>query len=157
MLRLGRGRVAAGDGRKECNMTLAENKDIIRRYSDDLWGAGRLDLVEQLFAPDFVEHDPDPVPERPAGREGIKHDVLRIRKAFPDFAMNTDDIICEGDRVALHWSARGTQTGDLIGIPATGRQVTMSGMQFFRIREGRIVERWGVFDRIGVMRQLGVA
>ncbi len=138
-------------------MSLPENREIVRRYIDNLWGAGRLDLVEEIFASDFLDHNPDPVPGRPAGRDGIKHDVQRIRAAFPDLAISADDIICEGDRVGLHWSARGTQTGDLIGIPATGRQVTMSGMQLFSIRDGRIVERWSVFDGIGVMRQLGVA
>ena len=128
-------------------MSLDENREVVRLYSDELWGAGRLELVEQLFAPDFVDNHPDAIPGRPSGREGIKHDVQRVRGMFPDFAM-TGEIICEDDRAGLYWSARGTQT-------TSGKQITMSGMQIFRLRDGQIVERWSVFDRTSVMRQLG--
>ena len=119
-------------------------------YSDELWGGGCIELVEQLFAPDFVDHHPDAIPGRPSGREGITHDVQRVRGMFPDFAMKTEEIICEEDRAGLFWSATGTQT-------ATGKQITMAGMQIFRLRDGQIIGRWSVFDREGVMRQLGAA
>ena len=129
-------------------MSLDENREVVRLYSDELWGAGRIELLEQLFAPDFVDRHPDAILGRPSGREGIRHDVQRVRGMFPDFAMKTEEIICEDDRAGLFWSATGTQV-------VTGKQITMSGMQIFRLREGQIVERWSVFDRAGVMRQLG--
>jgi predicted ester cyclase len=129
-------------------VTLEDNHEIVRLYSDELWGEGRTDLVDQLFAPDFVDQHPDPIPGRPSGRDGIKHDVQRVRGMFADFSMKTEHIICEEDRAGLYWSATGTLT-------STGKQITMSGMQLFRLRDGQIVERWAVFDRAGVMRQLG--
>ncbi|PYP30980.1 MAG: hypothetical protein DMD49_09105 [Gemmatimonadetes bacterium] len=129
-------------------MSLDENREVVRLYSDELWGAGRIELIEQLFAPDFVDRHPDAIPDRPPGRKGIKHDVERVRGMFPDFAMKTEEIICEDDRAGLFWSATASQA-------ATGKQITMSGMQIFRLRDGQIVERWSVFDRAGVMRQLG--
>lgn len=130
--------------------SLDQNREAVRAYSHELWGAGRVELVEQMFAPDFVDHHPDAIPGRPSGREGIKHDVQRVRGMFPDFAMKTEEIICEEDRAGLFWSATGTQT-------ATGKQITMAGMQIFRLRDGQIIGRWSVFDREGVMRQLGAA
>jgi predicted ester cyclase len=127
-------------------MSPEDNRETVRRYCDELWNAGRIELVDELFAPDFVEHHPDPIPGRPAGRDGVKHDVERVRQGFPDFSM-TSEIVCEDDRAGLYWSGRGTQV-------STGKHVTMSGIQLFRLRDGQIVERWGVFDRAGVMRQL---
>ena len=129
-------------------MSLDENREVVRLYSDELWGAGRIELLEQLFAPDFVDRHPDAILGRPSGREGIRHDVQRVRGMFPDFSMKTEEIICEDDRAGLFWSATASQA-------ATGKQITMSGMQIFRLRDGQIVERWSVFDRAGVMRQLG--
>jgi predicted ester cyclase len=128
-------------------VTLESNREVVRSYCDELWGAGRLELVERLFSRDFVDNHPDAIPGRPAGRDGIKHDVERVRGMFPDFSMIADAIICEDDRAGLHWSATGTQT-------ATNKQIMMSGLQIFRLSDGQIVERWAVFDRAGVMRQL---
>jgi len=131
-------------------VSLEENREVVRLYSDELWRRGRIELAEQLFAPDFVDHHPDPIPARPSGRDGIKHDVQRVRGMFRDFSMKTEKIICQDGRAGLYWSATGTQM-------ATGQQITMSGMQIFRLRDGQIVDRWSVFDRAGVMRQLGAA
>jgi predicted ester cyclase len=130
-------------------MSLDQNRDTIRLYCEELWNAGRIELVEELFASDFVEHNPDPIPGCPTGRDAIKHDVQRVHEGFPDFSM-TSEIICVDDRAGLYWSGRGTQA-------STGKHITMSGIQIFRLRDGQIVERWGVFDREGVMRQLGTS
>jgi predicted ester cyclase len=127
-------------------MSLDQNRELIRRYSEQIWNEGRTELVEELFAPDFVEHNPDPIPGRPGGREGVRHDVERVRQGFPDFSM-TFEIVCEDDRAGLYWSGRGTQS-------STGKRITMSGIQLFRVRDGQITERWGVFDREGIMQQL---
>ncbi len=134
-------------------MSLEQNREIIRRFNEDVWGKGRVELVEELFSADFVDHDR--APGGPPGRDGIKYDVERVRAAFPDLVIKTEDIICEGDRAALRWSGHGTQTGHLSGLPPTGKPVTMSGMHFYRIQNRQIVERWDEFDALGVMRQLG--
>ena len=136
-------------------MSLEHNRELVRTFNEEVWGKGRVELIDQLFAADFVDHYT--APGGPPGRDGIKYDVERIRAAFPDLEIKTEDIVCEGDKAALRWSGRGTYQGGFPGIPATGRPVTMSGMHFYRIREGRIVERWEEFDGTGVMRQLGAA
>jgi predicted ester cyclase len=136
-------------------MSVEQNREIVRRWIDDVWTAGRLELIDELFSPDFEDHYTPP--GGPPGREGIKYDVARIRAAFPDFVCTADDIICEGDRAALRWSGVDTNTGELSGRPAVGTRVTMSGTHFFCFRDGHIVERWAEFDAIGVMRQLGIA
>ena len=139
---------------KEYHVPHEENREIIRRFNEDVWGKGHVDLVDELFSPDFVDHYR--APGGPPGRDGIRYDVQRIRAAFPDLEIISEDIVCEEDRVALRWSGRGTHKQDLPGIPVTGRQITMSGMHFFRIGDSRIVERWVEFDGTAVMRQLGV-
>ncbi len=136
-------------------MSLDENRELVRRFNEEVWGKGRLDLIDELFSPDFVDHYQ--APGGPPGRDGIKYDVQRVRAAFPDLEIRTEDILCEGDRAALRWSGQGTYQGGFPGISATGISVTMSGMHFYRIRECRIVERWDEFDGTSVMRQLGAA
>ena len=135
-------------------MALDENRELVRRFNEEVWGQGRVELIDQLFAPDYVDHYTPP--GGPPGRDGIRYDVERVRAAFPDLEITTDDIVCEGDRAALRWSGRGTYRGGIPGIDAVGTEVTMSGMHFYRIRDGRIAERWEEFDRLGLMRQLGV-
>jgi len=142
-------------------MSLDENRELVRRFNEEVWGKGRVDLVDELFAPDYVDHyTPPGLPAGeaggPTGRDGIRYDVERVRAAFPDLQITTDDIICEGDRAALRWSGRGIYRGGMPGITAHGAEVTMSGMHFYRILDGRIAERWEEFDRLGLMRQLGM-
>jgi steroid delta-isomerase-like uncharacterized protein len=134
-------------------MSVDKHRELIRRFNEEVWGMGRVDLVDDLFSPDFLDHYT--APGGPPGRDGIKYDVERVRKAFPDLEINTEEIICEGDKAALRWSGRGTYRGGIPGITASGRPVVMSGTHFYRIRDGRIVERWVEFDRMGVLQQLG--
>ncbi len=133
-------------------MALEQNRETVRAFNEDVWGKGQIELVDKLFAQDFLDHYQ--APGGPPGREGIKYDVQRVRSAFPDLVVVTEDIVCEGDRAALRWSGRGTYQGGIPGVVATGRQVTMSGMHFYRLRDGQIIERWDEFDRATVMQQL---
>jgi steroid delta-isomerase-like uncharacterized protein len=129
-----------------------ENRELVRRFNEEVWGQGRVDLVDELFSGDFVDHYESPAG---SGREGIKREVQRVRTAFPDLAIRTEEIVCEGDRAALRWSGEGTYAGGYPGVTAPGKRIRMSGMHFYRIRDGRIVERWVEFDGAAVMRQLG--
>lgn len=133
-------------------MTLNENRELVRAFNEDVWGKGQVELVDQLFSPDFVDHYL--APGGPPGRDGIKYDVQRVRLSFPDLVIRTEDIICEGNRVALRWSGHGTYQGGIPGIDAKGQRITMSGMHFYRTSNGRIVERWDEFDGASVMQQL---
>jgi steroid delta-isomerase-like uncharacterized protein len=131
-----------------------ENKRVVRRSLHDLLRAGRLDLAEELFAPEWVGHDVAlPAPLR--GREGVRRQAEGYRSAFPDLDLEIEGQIAEADCVCTRWTARGTHRGDLFGIPATQRSVAVEGVSFDRLRDGRIVESRTTWDTLGLMQQLG--
>jgi steroid delta-isomerase-like uncharacterized protein len=132
-----------------------QNKALVRRYNDDFWGKGDESLVEELFAETLVDHNPAGN-DLPPGREGMRQALANFRTAFPDLTTSLEHLIAEGDKVVLRWRARGTHEGDLMGIPATGKQVTLSGIDILRIENGKIAERWAEYDNLGLLQQLGV-
>jgi steroid delta-isomerase-like uncharacterized protein len=132
-----------------------QNKALIRRYNDEFWGKGDESLLEELFAENLVDHNPAGN-DLPPGREGMRQALANFRTAFPDLTTSLEHLIAEGDKVVLRWRARGTHEGDLMGIPATGKQVTLSGIDILRIEKGKIAERWAEYDNLGLLQQLGV-
>jgi steroid delta-isomerase-like uncharacterized protein len=132
-----------------------QNKALVRRYNDDFWGKGDESLVEELFAETLVDHNPAGN-DLPPGREGMRQALANFRTAFPDLTTSLEHLIAEGDKVVLRWRARGTHEGELMGIPATGKQVTLSGIDILRIENGKIAERWAEYDNLGLLQQLGV-
>jgi steroid delta-isomerase-like uncharacterized protein len=136
-------------------MSAEENKRISRRVVDEAFTEGNLDVIDELVAENFVNHDPAAPPDLPPGREGFKELVRFYRSAFPDAELKTDDQIAEGDKVVSRWTGRGTHQGDFAGIPATGRQTTVTGITIDRIEGGRIVESWNEFNQLGLLQQLG--
>jgi steroid delta-isomerase-like uncharacterized protein len=133
-----------------------ENKAVIRRFLKDFFEGGNLDLADELFDPDYVLHDPA-VPEEVRGPEGIKQYVSMYRSAYPDTHFTVEDQIAEGDRVVTRWTGQGTQQGELMGISPTGNQVTVTGIEFDRVSDGKMQETWVNYDALGMMQQLGVA
>lgn len=129
------------------------NTVVARRFGEDVWGHGDMDAADAVLAEDFVEHNP--APGQPAGREGHKQVLKLWREAFPDLTLSVDDVFAAGDRAALRWTARGNHTGTLMEISPTGRQVTLTGIDILRIVDGKIVERWGQFNGIEMLQQLG--
>ncbi len=133
-------------------MQTSDSRDLARRFTD-AWDEGDLNALDELLAEDFVDHDP--VPGQDAGREGYKQVTSAFFAAFPDLRVRNEDVIAEGDKAVLRWTARGTHQGELMGISATGRTVTLKGIDVIRVAEGRIAERWGEFDALGMLQQLG--
>jgi steroid delta-isomerase-like uncharacterized protein len=133
---------------------LETNKAIARRIVDEMFNQGRLEAADEIVTPDFVGHDPAS-PEPIAGPEGLKRNVEGYRTAFPDVRLTIDDEIAEGDLVVTRWTGRGTHQAELFGIPATGKQATVTGMTIDRIVDGRIVESWTNWDTLGLLQQLG--
>jgi steroid delta-isomerase-like uncharacterized protein len=115
-----------------------------------------VNVAEEIFADDVVDYAPA-IPDQPPGREGEKQALATFRSAFPDLRVTTEDLIAEGDKVVLRWTARGTHEGDLPGVPATGKQATLKGIDILRLADGRIVERWAEYDNLGLLQQLGLA
>ena len=131
-----------------------KNKAVARAVFDVFNGADPAEL-DDVVAPDAVDHDPYN-PFREEGREGLKKVIAMYREAFPDLEFTIEDQIAEGERVVTRWTARGTHTGDLWGIPGTGKEVTVTGTSIDRIKDDRIVESWSNWDALGLMQQLGV-
>ena len=128
------------------------NKEIVRRFSDDLWGKGDLSVGDQVLSADLIEHNPQP--GQGPGREGHKQVVALFRSAFPDLRVVTEDLVEEGDRVAFRWKAEGTHRGDLMGLAPTGKRVTLTGIEILRLDRGVIVERWSEDNGAAVFAQL---
>ena len=136
-------------------MSTEENKAVARRFLEEIFTAGNLELADELFAPNYVLHDPS-VPQEVRGPEGIKQYVAMYRAVYPDTHFAVEDQIAEGDEVATRWTAQGTHQGELMGIPHTGRVVTITGIEVDRISEGKIEETWVSYDTLDMMQQLGV-
>ena len=134
-------------------MSNEENKALVRRFFE-AFNAGDLDGVAALFAPHAVVHNsgaPDPL-----NLEGFRQLAAIFLAAFPAGKHTIEDMIGEGDKVVTRITYRGTHTGDLMGIPPTGKQVAVSAMTIDQITNGNIVETWRLFDQLGMMQQLGV-
>ncbi len=130
-----------------------QNKALNRRIFKAI-GDKNLDALDELIAADTVDHVLPP--EMPPGLDGQKAFIGMFISAFPDIKMTVEDEIAEGDKVVTRWTAIGTHTGELMGIPATGKQVTMKGVDINRFSGGKNVEHWGQLDQMGLMQQLGV-
>lgn len=136
-------------------MSVAENKNVARRIFEEGFGQGRVNIADEIIAPNFVDHSGPP--GFPAsGPESFRQLVTAIRAAFPDLRATIEDQIAEGDKVVVRGTMRGTHRGDLFGIPATGKSFEITAIDILRIVDGKVVEHWGNEDDLGMMQQLGV-
>jgi steroid delta-isomerase-like uncharacterized protein len=130
------------------------NKLIVTEFIDGLFSRGDLGVVDAYLSDDFVNHDP------PFGvtadREGMRDASASFRAAFPDWRSELHLLIAENDLVAEVFTARGTHRGEIMGVAPTGHEVSLQGINVFRLRNGRIRERWGRLDDLGLLQQLGV-
>jgi steroid delta-isomerase-like uncharacterized protein len=134
--------------------TIEQNKDTVTAFITALFSHGDLGAVDDYLALDFVNHDP-PLGV-PAGREGMRAVAAMFRAAFPDWHSDMEFLVGEGDLVVEVFTARGTQQGEIFGAPASGRGAHLPGINVWRVRQGRIMERWGRVDELGLLRQLGL-
>jgi len=135
-------------------MSAKENKSTLRRFFDEIFNEGNLDVAGEIVAEDYVNHDP--APGEQAGLEGLKVFVAGLRTSFPDGHFGIEDQIAEGDKAVTRWTFRGTHKAEFAGIPATGKQVTFSAINIHRVVDGRIQDGWLKWDTLGFMQQLGV-
>lgn len=130
------------------------NKEAYRRLNQEAWSQGDLAVVDEIIAPGYVYHEP--TLGDMAGPEGLKQAIMVYRMAYPDLQFTIDETIAEGDLVAMRWTAAGTQSGELLGIPTTGLHTTSVGINIAQFKDGRIIEEWSSWDVMGLMQQLGV-
>ncbi len=132
------------------------NKALADRFHMDVFQEGNLDAADEILSPEFSWHGGFSPGEDQRGPEPAKQVASAVIAAFPDRRITHEDTIAEGDRVLIRWALTGTQDGELMGIPPTGRRVTVTGFDLFRIEDGKIVEMWQEADQLGMMQQLGV-
>jgi steroid delta-isomerase-like uncharacterized protein len=132
---------------------MQEVKEIARRVLEDPW-RGKLDEALELVADDYVGHVPG-VPEPIRGKDGFREFVNSYLAGFPDGTITVDDQIAEGEFVATRWTGRGTNTGELMGMAPTGKQVTVEGITYSRIADGKARQAWLIWDTLAMMQQLG--
>lgn len=132
-----------------------ENKAISRHADEELFDRGNLEVADELFAPNFVFHDPVSGKDW-HGLESVKHYATMMRAAFPNLHYAVEDQIAEGDKVVTRYMASGTHQGKLMGVEPTGNRVEIRGISIMRIKGGKIEEIWESYNTLGVMQQLGV-
>jgi steroid delta-isomerase-like uncharacterized protein len=133
----------------------ATNADLIRRYMEEAFNQGDLAKFDEFFATDFVDHDGSP--NQQPGPLGVKAAYAQWREAFPDTHVTIDDLVAAGEKVVLRSTLRATHQGAAMGLPATGKPISIRAISIFRVAGGEIVERWGLIDALGLLRQLGAA
>lgn len=139
-------------------MSAEQNKANYRRFMEEVWNRNNLAVVDEIASPDLVVHYLPP--GTPPGGETIKQSLASLRAAFPDLEITFENLIAEGDKVAVHCKMTGTHRGPFHSktlIPATGRRVSVEGVEMWRFNdEGKWVELTGGFDQLALLQQLGV-
>jgi steroid delta-isomerase-like uncharacterized protein len=130
-----------------------DNKATVRRYLEEAWNQKNLGILDQLTASDYARYISGQA--SPLDREGQKQRIASFHQALPDVHLTLEDLIAEGDRVVFRITLRGTHSGTLMGVPPTGKQVTISAFDIARLADGKIVEHWGQMDTFGLLQQLG--
>jgi steroid delta-isomerase-like uncharacterized protein len=132
-----------------------ENVALMYRWFEEVWNKGRIEAIDEMFAADGVAHGLGEAGVDVQGPEAFKPFFEKLRGAFGTFEVTIEDTIAEADKVAARWTVRLTHTGDQLGIPATSKEATVSGMSIIRVRDGKIAEGWNNWDILGLMQQVG--
>jgi steroid delta-isomerase-like uncharacterized protein len=133
-------------------VSVEQNKATARAIYDVIT-SGDLTRTDELIAADLVDHEE--VPGMPPGVEGFRWFVRTFREAFPDLRMDAEDMLAEGDKVVVRFTMRGTHRGEFMGIPASGKEIAVNGIDMMRFEGGKAAEHWGQADNLGMLQQLG--
>jgi predicted ester cyclase len=126
-----------------------------RRFYEEAWERGRLEMVDEFIAPGILDHHPGE--ETPTvGRDHVRQGILAVRAGFPDLRFTFEDVIVAGDKLVGRSTWRGTHRGPFLGAAPTGRRIAFSGIEIVRFEDGKVIEHWGMYDYLGAMRQLGL-
>jgi len=135
--------------------TTPADKEIARRFREDLWNTGDLAIADELVTRDCLidAHIPFPI-DFARGPDAVRHLVFFYHLAFTEIRVTADQIVAEGETVAVRWTARGRHTGHVPGLPPTGREIVTTGIDMLRIVNGKIVEGWVSWDVLGLVEQM---
>lgn len=131
---------------------LEQNKSLVCRFVDEMLNKRNPDIIDELVAPDFVDHDAPP--DQAPGPIGVQRTLEVVLSSLTDFRVLTDEVIAEGDRVATRHTAEATHIGPLLGFAATGKRLRWTAISIYRVADGKIAERWGLMDHSSLQRQL---
>jgi predicted ester cyclase len=134
----------------------ASAETVVRRLIEEGFNAGDLDAVDEVVSPAMAEHQSFG-PGHAPGPEGVKAVITSLKRAFSDFHLAIEDVAVAGDTVWLRLTGTGTNDGSFMGHAPTGRAMRTDVIDVLRVEDGRIVEHWGVPDRLGALFQLGLA
>ena len=129
---------------------MEENKELVRRFMDEVWNQMNPEAVDRFVAPEMIDHS-----GQGSGKEGVQQAIGLFATAFPDWHTTIEDLVAEGDKVVMRGVASGTHRGAFMGIQPTGKRVMVPGIHIMRIADGKIVEHWAQGDYLGMMQQLG--
>jgi steroid delta-isomerase-like uncharacterized protein len=132
-----------------------QNTSLVRRWFQEVWNAGRLETIHELMAPDAVGVGQAGPEAAIHGPDEFQVFVEKLRGAFPDIHVVIEDSFASGDKVAARWSATMTHKGDQLGIPASGKQVRITGITIARIANGQIIQGWDNWDQFTMLREIG--
>lgn len=135
-------------------MSAEQNAELFRQFVEDVFNRGNVSAADEVIAPDFVEHEELP-PGMAPGREGVKQLVGMLHGAFPDFNFAIEDVVAQGDKVVARSTWTGTQQGEFLGIPPTGKAVSFGVIDIVRFAGGKVMEHWGQMDSLRMLQQLG--
>lgn len=133
-------------------MSPEQNKAIVRRYLETAWNKKDATIIDELVSPDFVQH----AANVPPGRDGVKKFFMMLYGGIPDAHFTMEDMVADEQKVATRFTVRGTHQGPFLGIPATGKSLTLTGMSLLGMRDGLITDNWNELDMLGALQQLGV-
>lgn len=136
-------------------MPITDNTEIVRRLHGEALNRGKFDLVDEHVAETYVEHDPS-APIQIAGREGYRENIRLIRKGFPDIKLTFDEILADGDAVAVRFTVEGTHDGEFMGYAPTGKPMKIHGIEIDHLTDGQLAEAWTHWDALGMLSQLGL-
>ena len=139
-------------------MSPEEMKTAVVNFTEEIWHKGYLGALDQFIAPDYVRHTSH---FRGGGRDvhGIdatRQSIASLRAVFPDIHFDLHDLLVDGDKVVARWTCSGTQRGEFGGIAPTGKHVAFTGINIYRLRDGKMIERWAEEDGLSLLQQLGV-
>ena len=134
--------------------TAEENKALIRRFIEEAFNDRKVDILDEIVSPDSLNHEAYN-PEWERGAAGYEKTFEWLLAAFPDFRCEIEEILAEGDRVAARVTMSGTHEGEFVGVPPTGKRFSVRQVHWFRLADGKLVERWAVRDDLGMLQQLG--
>lgn len=135
-------------------MSKEENIAAVKRWGAEVANQGKFDVLDDILAPNFVDHDP--APDQGPGIEGLKGFLRTFRSAFPDLSTKVEELVASDDDVAMRYTMRGSHQGDFMGVPPTGKHFEVAALQIAKFKDGKCVERWGSTDELGILKQLGI-